>query len=1041
MKTNLRLVKVCAVAGLTLSAAITDNAFAASAARVANATALHANFQQKEIHGTVKDAKGSILPGVTVMIKGSAKGTQTDVNGQFKLAAKAGDVLVFRFVGYGSQEITVGSSDEVNVALEEGATGLNELVVTALGIKREEKSIGYAMTKVKGSEFTQAREINVANALVGKVAGVNSTAPSTGAGGSSRVSIRGTVSVAGTVQPLYVVNGVPYNNTNMGNPGKYGGSDMGDGMASINPDDIEDITVLKGGPAAALYGSRGLGGVILITTKSGKARKGLGVEVNSNFTIDKVHDFRDFQDQYGQGTQGAKPTDAGGAKATGLSSWGAKLDGSTTPLFNGTNSPYANVADDHFKDFYRTGNTISNTVAISGGNEMASFRLSLGDLRNQGVYPNSYYKRNNVALDLNYKLSDKFSGGVNIIYSKERANRSNVSDAPANGNFAIMFLPNNVPAKSLAPGWDPLTDFETEFNANQYNTNPYFAAAKATNLTNKNRTTATGTLKYQATDWLFFQGRLSNDNYSFNSVSIWPYGIAFKHDGKLLGDQTNTFNELNAELMAGINKKLGSHFNVSANVGGNFMKQDVKNIGMNADGLAYKNVYSPATGSSVVPSLTTPNKEIQSVYASAELSYKNMLFLNLTDRNDWSSTLPNGKNSYNYPSASVSYLLSETIKTDWLSLAKIRAGYSKVGGDAEPQKTQLYYATLAGASINGAPIGSMPTEIPNKALEPLMATEYEVGTQLSFLRNRVSVDFAWYKRATNNDIVASSISYTSGYDKKYVNLGKIENTGIELLVAVTPVKTNNFSWTTTVNFTNNKNTVVQLTDGQPDLQMDESRTERAYVKQAVGLPAFQITGFDYLRDDKGNLILDNGLPQAGNLKYLGTAVAPITGGWSNEFNYKRFGLSFLIDFKDGAVMYSGTNSTAYSLGLHKETLPGRETGITVTGVDATGKAVSVQKDAQTYYARLATISALQVYDADFIKFRSLSLTYNFPASAFKNKIGGLSLSLVGRNLFYIKKNVPNIDPESFYTSGVGQGLEYAGVPTSASYGLNLNVKF
>ncbi|MBV8252921.1 MAG: SusC/RagA family TonB-linked outer membrane protein [Chitinophaga sp.] len=1042
MKKNLRLVKVCAVAGLSLGAVVTDSAFAASAARVANVTTLHANFQQKEIHGIVKDAKGTPLPGVTVVIKGSNKGTQADANGQFKLAAKAGDVLVFRFVGYASQEITVGSSDEVNVALVEGATGLNELVVTALGIKREEKSIGYAMTKVKGNEFTQAREINVANALVGKVAGVNSTAPATGPGGSSRVNIRGVASLNGMVQPLYVVNGVPYANLNMGNPGKYGGADFGDGISSINPDDIEDMTVLKGGAAAALYGSRALGGVIIITTKSGKSRKGLGIEVNSNYTIDKVHDYRDFQTQYGQGTQGAKPTDATSAMATGLQSWGAKLDGSSTPIFNGTAAPYSNQSGSHFKDFYRTGSTITNTVAVSGGNDNTTFRISLGDLRNLGVYPGSYYKRNNATVDLGFKLSDKWSGGVNIAYTKERANRSNVSDAPANGNFAIMFLPNNVRAKALAPGWDPLTGFETEFNSNQFNTNPYFAAAKATNLTTKNRVTGNVSLKYQALDWLYIQGRLSNDNYTFNGQSIWPYGIAFKHSGKLLGDGTATFNELNAEALIGINKQISRNFHFGLTAGGNFMRQDRKDLTLVADGLAFNNVYNPGTASVITPNITQPNKEIHSVYGSAELSYKSTVFLNITDRNDWSSTLPKGSNSYNYPSVNVSYLLSETLKRDWLSLAKIRAGISQVGGDTDPFKTALYYSTLAGASINGQAIGNLPTDMPNANLKPLKGTEVEAGAQLGFFRNRLSVDFAWYKRTTNNDIVASTVSGASGYNTKLVNLGKVENKGIELLVSGSPIKTGTFSWTTTVNISHNKNTVLQLAAGQSDLQMDESRTERAYAKHVVGMPAFQVAAFDFLRDNNGNLVLDaGGLPQAGPLKYMGTAVAPTTGGWTNEFNYKRFGLSFLIDFKNGASIYSGTNATAYNLGLSKETLPGRETGIDVKGVDGSGKAITAHVDAQTYYGRLGSISALQVYNADFIKFRSLSLTYNFPASAFNNKIAGLSLSLVGRNLFYITKHTPNIDPESFYNNGAGQGLEYATVPTTASYGLNLNVKF
>ncbi|HVI47619.1 MAG TPA: SusC/RagA family TonB-linked outer membrane protein [Chitinophaga sp.] len=1041
MKNNLRLMKVCVGAGLAFSTMLTANAYAATAATAARSTAWHANFQQQEVHGIVKDKSGNPLPGVTVVIKGSGKGTQANVEGKYHLAAKAGDVLVFRFVGYAPLEIKVGSSAEVNAELETSSTGLNELVVTALGIKKEEKSVGYAVSKVKGSDFTQAREINVANALVGKVAGVNSATPATGPGGSSRVIIRGNSSLSYNNQPLYVVNGMPISNDNQGNPGRYGGADYGDGISSINPDDIEDMTVLKGGAAAALYGQRGINGVILITTKSGKARKGIGIEVNSNITIDQVNDFRDFQNTYGQGTLGARPTNAASAMSTGMQSWGEKLDGQPAYFFDGKQHPYSAQSQHNFKDFYKTGSTLSNTVAFSGGNENTTFRVSLGDLRNKSVYPNADYKRSNANIDLTYKLNDKWSGQANLSYVKERANRSNVSDAPGNGNFAIMFLPPNVRANMLAPGYDPLTGKETEFNSNQYNTNPYFAAAKFTNYTNKDRVMGMASLRYQATDWLYVQGRIANDFFAFNAQSIWPTGTAFKPTGKLVQDLTRNMNELNTDILLGINKKLAKDFNLGFTAGGNFMRQEGKRIDMNADGLAYNNIYNPSTAGNKNVDIQTPRKEVHSVYGSLELSYKGTLFLNVTDRNDWSSTLPVKNNSYNYPSVNAAYLFSETLQLPWLDLGKVRAGYSQVGGDAPIFSTDFYYGALG--SINNAPISDIPVEIPNANLEPLKVKEVEVGAQLGFLKNRVTVDFAWYKKQTLNDIVASTISIASGFERRLLNVGKIENRGIELLVSVVPVKTKDFTWTTSFNYTKNNNKVIELAPGQEDMQIDQSRTDNAFIKHVVGLPVSQVMAFDYLKDSKGNLILNSdGLPQQDSkLTAMGTGVAPTSGGWNNEFNYKRFGLSFLIDFKSGGVIYSGTNALSYGFGLHKETLNGREGGVTVKGVDANGKDVSKTVPAQTYYGALQAISALHVYNADFIKFRSVSLTYYFPASAFNNKIGGLSLSLVGRNLFYISKHTPNIDPESSYNNSNAQGLEYAGVPTTRSIGLNLNVKF
>jgi TonB-linked SusC/RagA family outer membrane protein len=996
------------------------------------------------VTGKITDKDGNPLAGVSVTVKGTNKGTSTNARGEFSIDADKGEIIVVSYVGYGTEEYKVGDDRSVSISLGLANLQMNEVVVTALGIRKESRRLGYSVTKVAGEEFTKSREINIGNALVGKVAGVNSSSPLTGPGGSSRVTIRGNSSLSFDNQPLYVINGIPMNNDNLGSAGKWGGSDFGDGVSSINPDDIEDITVLKGGSAAALYGQRGRNGVILITTKSGKGKKALGIELNSNVMIDKINDFTDYQDSYGQGFQNAKPNSQASALNSGLYSWGAKLDGSNVTLFDGLQHPYSAVSGDNLDEFYETGSTFTNTLAISGGSgDATTFRMSFGNLRNSSVYPNSKYNRTNVNLDLGYKLSEKWTGQANISYIKEVGkNRSNLSDAPGNGNFAILFLPPNVKAGYLSPGYNA-TGNETQFNDNAYNTNPYFAAAKFQNNTSRDRILGMASLRYSPVKWLYVQGRVANDFFSFDASSVTPTGTAYKPSGTINLERSYDYNETNADVLVGINRNITKELTIGVTAGGNILKMKSRVLDVNADGLAFPFLYNPGTASSRNANLSTPEKEVQSVYGSVELAYRNTFFLNITDRNDWSSTLPDGKNSYNYPSFNASYILTEQLKLPWLSYAKLRAGYAMVGGDAPIFATSLYYNTSG--AINSNPIGNLSNEIPNKALEPLKVTEFEIGTEMKFLKNRLFVDFAWYNKQTLNDIVSATVSVTSGYTSALVNVGKLENKGIELLVGGTPVKTNNFTWTSSFNFADNKNKVVRLAEGQTAMQVPngESRTERGFIQHIVGMPFSQVMVYDVSRDSKGLPKLGaNGLQAADVLVSKGTGVHPITGGFNNDFVYKNFGLSFLIDYKSGAVLYSGTNATALQRGLHKETLNGRETGIVVSGVNGSGNPATQTVAAQNYYNELYRISAMQVYDADFIKFRSLSLTYNIPAKALRSKkIEGLSLSLVGRNLFYIKKNTPNIDPEANYQNGNAQGLEYAGLPSVRSMGFNLNVKF
>jgi TonB-linked SusC/RagA family outer membrane protein len=992
------------------------------------------------IRGRITASDGSPLYGVSVTVKGTGRGTSTNANGDFSLEVSRGDVLVVSYVGYQPQELTVSDNRNLAITLAPSNAQVSEVVVTALGIRRETRRLGYAVTKVDGDEFTKAREINLGNALTGRVAGVSSSGPLTGPGGSSRVLIRGNNSLTGDGQPLYVVNGIPMNNTNLGSAGMWGGADLGEGLSSINPDDIEEISVLKGAAAAALYGQLARNGVVLITTKTGKGRKGLGIEVNSNVQVDKINNFLDFQDVYGQGTLGNKPVDLTSAMNTGMSAWGARLDGSQSPIFTGEMKPYSSQGD-NLARFYETGATLTNTLALSGGGETGSFRLSLGDLRNNSVYPNSRYIRNTINLDLNYKLSNKWSGQASVIYAKEIGkNRSNLSDGPGNGNFGILFLPPNVNADYLSPGFVD-GGKEIQFSGDAFTTNPFFAANRFQNNTNKNRVLGVASLRFNPLDWLYVQGRVGNDFYAFNATQITPTGTAYRPTGSLDNEVDRFYNELNADILAGANRNITNDISLGLTLGANLLQNRVRINTINASGLAFPFLYNPGAATTRGANTTTPRKDVRSVYGSLELGFKNFFFLNLTDRNDWSSTIPIENNSYNYPSVNASYVFSEHLKMPWLSFGKFRVGYAQVGADADPFQTALYYAT--NGAVNGQPLGNLGNNIPNNQLEPLQIREFEVGTQLSLLKNRLNIDVAWYNKETLNDIVQGTVSVTSGYQTAVVNVGKVQNKGIEFLISGSPISTTNFRWNSSFNFAHNENKVVELAEGQTFMDLAQSRTTRGFIQHRLGMASNQVMVYDFKKDAKGNMVLNaSGFPQAADaLTPAGTSIHPTYGGWNNQFAYKRVSLEFLIDYKYGGVIYSGTNARAYGMGLHKETLEGRESGITVSGVNDAGNAVTQTISAQEYYGALANISAVQTYNADFIKMRSLSLSYTIPGTVMRNKVQGVTLSLVGRNLFYIKKNTPNIDPEANYSNGFSFGLEYASLPGTRSYGLNLNVQF
>jgi len=1030
-------------------------------------------FAQREISGKVTSGEdGSSLPGVNVVVVGSQQGSITDVDGNYTISVPSGASLKFSYIGFIDQEIQVGNQSIVDVVMKADVTQLSEIVVTAFGIEKDKKALGYSITEVDGSDLVEAREVNLGDALQGRVAGVNVSNVGSGVAGSSRVVIRGNTSINGNNMPLYVVDGIPMDNSNLGQAGMWGGSDWGDGLTSINPDDIENISVLKGNTAAALYGSRASNGVILITTKKGTARKGIGVDFNSNFVAESINNFQDFQQEYGHGTRGGKPADKSEAWNNTASGWGAKMDGSSVPSgFDDQSRPYE-YQGDPYKAFYRTGMTWTNTLALTGGNETQNFRFSASDMRNEAVTPNSGMNRQNFTLSTNSKWADKLTLTAKLMYSREDIkNRARLSDAPGNANYTVAVLAPSINVDWLKgetekPGANP-DGTEMLYADNIFSQNPYWAAYQFENNNLRDRVMGSALLRYDITDWLYVHGRIGMDWYADKRRSIEPYGTGYQALGAI-NEQMRTYREVNMEWMVGGQEQWGE-FGFNAFVGGNLMTRDYELHSLRGTNLniPFFNQVTNAGQTSI--GYDVSKQGINSLFGSAEFSYGNFLFITATGRNDWFSTLSPDLNSIFYPSIATSFVLSDIVEMpSFLTFAKLRGSWAEVGGGADPYSTQLNYNLVGqghNAGFGQAALGRIQQgSVPNSQLQPLTVSEFEVGFDVRFFNNRLGIDYAYYDRSTMDDIVAASISGTSGYGSAVINVGQLTNRGHELLISATPIR-GDFTWDITFNYAYNNAEVKQLAPGINSLQINEARSRNAYVQHRIAYTD-EATGESFdggysmvmafmPQMIDGQMVLDdNGLPlRESGLTVMGTGVAPTTGGINNNFSFKNFNLGFLIDYKLGGVIYSGTNQSAYGNGMHKETLVGREGGLEVSGVDEEGTAVQFllpYEDSgntgittvQDYYGRLTQMSGLFVYDADYMKLRQFTFGYNFPSRLLdRTPFTAASLSFVGRNLWLIYSSVDNIDPESTYDNSNGQGLEWYGVPQSRTFGFNLNVKF
>ncbi|MGV3764677.1 MAG: SusC/RagA family TonB-linked outer membrane protein [Chitinophagaceae bacterium] len=1028
---------------------------------------IHAANAQR-VTGTVTDEKNQPLNGATVAAKGTSNATTTDASGNFSINAGGSNIIVVSNVGFGTQEITLNGRTTLSVTMYRAeGNNLDMVVVTALGIKRESKKLGYSAETVRVNEIQQNRTINVMGALEGKIAGLDISPPSSGAGASTKIRLRGQSAFNGANNaPLIVINGLPMDQGARGAAGNNS-IDLGDNMQQINPDDIESMTVLKGATAAALYGSRAANGAIIITTKNGAKNTGLGVEVISNYSRDEVLDFTDFQMEYGQGQAGARPTTQGQAITTGQFGWGAKLDGAPTIQFDGVQRPYV-AHPNRIKDFYRTGTTFTNTIAFSGGNATSSFRASYSNQEAKGISPNNTYYKRIFNLGVNHSVSDKLSVMVNMNYTNEE------NKNPPQVGVQGAGTPNFLYRMANSIGLDVLKEKAVAANGTETQTsgfqttliNPYFIMPRQFITNKRDRLLGTATIKYDFTNWLYLQGRMNMDygvafleqNYPTGTGSSTPLNQAGTGFNGNYSTNTSTNRQINADFLLGGNHQFGD-FSLDLSVGGNIYTNYSRTSNLSVVDFTVRDLYSFENGITKSNPDNPTNygiyrERVNSLYGFAEFGYKNLLFLNVTGRNDWFTVLNPQNNSYFYPSFSGSFIFSELLKSQtWLNYGKLRASYADVGSaNGINAFTGLLTYGILPNQFNGMSLGTIANAAsPNPLLRPFSVREKEIGIELKMFGNRVNLDVAAYDKQTRDQILTVEISNASGYTGTPLNLGSLQNRGIEFMLEVIPVKNKDFTWSSSFNTATNSTEVLSLAPGTNRLIVasfggNEFLGSLVY---EVGKPLNQLAAKTYLRNAKGEVVLGNNgrLQQSTGPDVLfGSALPKFTGGWNNIFRYKKLSMLVHFDYKAGGKVISSTALNGLRQGHTKKSLVGREGGVVFPGVIGDGSPNTTAVDPQLFYTdyRNLQIADPFIFKSDFIKLRNITLSYDF-TQLVGNKlkfVKGLSLSASCRNVAIIKKYIDDLDPEAFASSGDSRvGYEQTTLPTTRNYGVNLNVKF
>ncbi|ROT22622.1 SusC/RagA family TonB-linked outer membrane protein [Muribaculaceae bacterium Isolate-113 (HZI)] len=1023
--------------------------------------------QKIKVTGVVEDAEGPVI-GASVIEKGTGNGTLTDLDGNFTLMVSPGATLKISFVGNEPVEVKATEAP-MKITLEQSSQMLSEVVVTALGIKRDRKALGYGLDEVKGDAFEKAKETNVINSMAGRVAGLVVSQTAGGPSGSTRVILRGSTEMTGNNQPLYVVDGVPLDNTNFGSAGTSGGYDLGDGISSINPDDIESMSVLKGPAASALYGSRASHGVILITTKKAGKEK-YSVEYNGTLTFEKqLSKWDNVQQIYGMGSNGTYSIDA---VSNTNKSWGPKADGSNVlRYFDGVERPYL-IIPDNTSGFFRTGLTANNTVTVSSNSGNTGIRFTLTDMRNKDIVPKTHMSRDIFNLRANTSMG-KVDLDFTVNYTHENVkNRPALGDSKSNVGKNLMTLATTYDQRWLRTYQDANGEYSNWNGMDPYNINPYWDVYKNFNDSKKDLFRLHASAIYNVTSHLKIKGTAGAELNWFNFNDFKAPTTPGYEAGYL--QQSQFKNQMyNFELIATYNNRWGD-FDFTGTAGGNIYKVDNRTNITTAQEMQIRDVVALMSFNETSLQENSYRKQINSLFAAANLGWKNLLYLDATIRGDKSSTLPTGNNTYIYPSVSGSFVFSELIKRgDILPYGKVRLSFAQVGSDTDPYQLGLVY-TKSKFTYPGYTIGFIDnTTIPNKNLKPTRTNSFEVGFETKFLNNRIGLDFTYYNQISKDQIMGMASSWATGYPYRLINAGEIQNQGIEIALNTRPVIIGDFSWDLGINFSKNNNKVRKLVDGMDMFELEKASWLDVQVAAKVGENFGSIVGPDFQRNENGDILIDpaTGLPMYDKSNHvLGNASWDWTGGLSTTFRYKNFGLTALFDVKVGADLYSMSARAAHESGKSLATLAGREEwykseeerqaagiakgastwtptgGFVAPGVidngDGTYRPNDIKVNPEDYWMSVCrNAPSMFIYDNSYIKCREITLTYQFPKKWLGKVVQDMSISFVTRNPFIVWKNIPDIDPDSNYNNTTGMGLEYGSLPSRKSYGFNLYVKF
>jgi TonB-linked SusC/RagA family outer membrane protein len=1063
------------------------------------------DFADIDVRGKVTDTKGQSLPGVNIVIKDTQKGTATDAEGNFQMSVSlASDILVFSFIGYKTQQVAVNGQTNISVTLEEDSNVLDEVVVTALGISREKKSLGYSTQQVKGEILNESPASNFVNNLSGKIAGVNISGAG-GVGSSARIVIRGESSLSMQSQPLFIIDGVPVGNDGTNNSGS---ADYGNSASEINPADIESVNVLKGPAAAALYGSRAARGAIVITTKKGSNRKGVGVSFNSYLFVTKVGRLPKFQNQFGQGNNGQYEGSNFGASWSAYpngnnddydESWGprmdigttrAQFDSPTTNGFRGGDVAVNNRGDvlqtpwvsqpDNIKNFFTNGKKYYNNIAFAGGNEHGDYRLSLTSLNEKGVIPNNNLDRYQVNLNSSYKLSKKLTSSININYVKQTSdNRPDNGYSRNTFMYFFTWMGRNVNMNSLKRYWQPGLEGirQYQYNYGENHNNPFFVQHENTKGQNKDRVYGNIALEYAFTDHLKLKARVADDFYNDFRPMQWAVSTVETESGRYEIVQIKN-EERNADFLLTYNNTTkNGDFGLNVSAGGNRFDNNGHSEDVAAPQLLIPGVYSIGnTGTALTGSSSKFKKRINSLYGTANLNYKDYVYLDITARNDWSSTLPAGNNSYFYPSVSLNANLKSILNLpEVFSQAQLRASWAKVGNDTGPYALKNTYNYASPWGSNYALVGTGSLLNPN--LKPEIITTYEIGTAISFFQNRLGFDVTYYNALSKNQIISLPSVQSSGATSRQINAGEIRNKGVEVVVSIMPVKTANFKWNVTVNWAHNVGKLISLTN-EVDKIVQAAPGEDASIQARVGEKMGAIWGPGYQRvadgPMKGNVIIFNDAYPRGTSEdiYLGNYHPDWTGGIYNQLTYKGLSLNFMFGGQYGGKFVSRFYNKVAGAGQLEESALGRGARApgteydnpyyipgaaqmadgsyqpNNTSTDGTYSAGVYGTKARDFIKKpLDHISEAQLFSSTYFKLRELSIGYALPSKWMANGkfIKMARISVTGRNLFLITpKSNKHFDPEvTTATDGGGliPGFENMSTPSTREMGVSLNLNF